>query len=122
MHSSTARLHDRLKRFLSERLAPALYRRVEPLTITAWEVPDEPVPFAEAIRAEYSPISPGTAWGRPWETVWFHVTGTLPENWAGSGSPGDAGNTTGAMDTELLVDLGFSSRTPGFQADRKSVV
>jgi alpha-mannosidase len=117
MHSSTARLHDRLKRFLSERLAPALYRRVEPLTITAWEVPDEPVPFAEAIRAEYSPISPGTAWGRPWGTVWFHVTGTLPENWADSGSPGDAGNTTGAKDTELLVDLGFSLRTPGFQAE-----
>jgi alpha-mannosidase len=60
------------------------------------------VPFAEAAKQEYRPFAVGEAWGRPWGTVWFHVTGTVPAGWA---------------HPELVVDLGFTGAGPGFQAE-----
>jgi len=38
----------RVDRFVRERLTPALERAAVPVTVEAWEVPDEPVPFAQA--------------------------------------------------------------------------
>jgi alpha-mannosidase len=64
----------------------------------------EPVPFAEAVRQTYAPLPPGSAWGRPWGTVWLHVTGTAPDP-----EPGTV--------AEVLVDLGFTDAQPGFQAE-----
>jgi alpha-mannosidase len=108
-----ARVHDdstlvllRVARFVRERLSPALYRRRWPANVRAWSAPGEPVPFAEAASQEFAPFAIGTAWGRPWGTVWFHVTGEVPAGWTEPGTR-----------AELVVDLGFTSASPGFQAE-----
>ncbi|MEU4658976.1 glycoside hydrolase family 38 C-terminal domain-containing protein [Streptomyces sp. NPDC023723] len=106
MHDTTAQIEKRVERFVRERLAPAAERRHRALDVTAWEVPDEPVPFAEAVRQEFTPVAPGTPWSRPWGTTWFRVTGEIPEGWGGP-----------EVALELVVDLGFSARQPGFQAE-----
>jgi len=97
----------RVHRFRTERIVPAVYRTTEPLEVSAWEVPDEPVPFVDAVANSFQPFEVGAAWGRPWGTVWFHATGAVPDGW---GSDGDTS-------VELVVDLGFGGAQPGFQAE-----
>lgn len=106
MHHDDALIEARIARFVPERLTPAVFRRSSPLTVTAWEVPDEPVPFATAIAADFTPFAVGTPWGKPWGTTWFHVTGTVPDGW-------DEPDTR----IELVIDLGFAITQPGFQAE-----
>ncbi|HXH34943.1 MAG TPA: glycoside hydrolase family 38 C-terminal domain-containing protein [Plantibacter sp.] len=106
MHHDDPLIEARIARFVPERLTPAVFRRSTPLTVSAWEVPDEPVPFADAIAAEYTPFSVGTPWGKPWGTTWFHVTGIVPDGW-------DEPDTR----VELAIDLGFAITQPGFQAE-----
>ncbi|UFU05628.1 alpha-mannosidase [Ruania halotolerans] len=110
MHDTTARTEHRLRRFIAERLLPAKYRARAPLSITAWDVPDEPVPFAEAVRQDYRPFDVGSPWGRPWSTVWFHLTGSVPTGWADE-------LADGTCELELVVDIGFTGAGPGFQAE-----
>jgi alpha-mannosidase len=104
VHDDTALVLARLERFVTERLAPATYRRRVPLTVTAWQAPGEPVPFAQAVAQPFEPVGPGEPWGPPWGTTWFHVTGPVP------------GTSPGAS-PEVLVELGFSDAGPGFQAE-----
>lgn len=96
----------RVDRFVRERLTPALERASVPVTVAAWEVPDEPVPFAQAVEGSFEPFAVGRPWGRPWGTVWFRVTGTVPAEWEVSPD-----------DVELVVDLGFTAGQVGFQAE-----
>ena len=108
MHHDEPLVHDRIARLVRDRIDPNVYRRRASVRVSAWQVPDEPVPFEEAERQQFAPIAVGDAWGgRPWGTTWFHVTGTVPE---------DFGTAPGTR-AELLVDLGFSARQPGFQAE-----
>jgi alpha-mannosidase len=109
VHDNSVLIRARVRRFISERVTPAVYRASHPLSVTAWEVPDEPVPFAEALGQRFVPFTVGQPWGRPWGTTWFHVTGVVPAEWAEF----DSLETR----TELLVDLGFLSGQPGFQAE-----
>lgn len=111
MHDSSERTSARVARFVDERLRPATYRASIPLTITAWEVPDEPVPFREAVAAQFEPFAIGSTWGKPWGTTWFHVTGTVPSEWSEFGDDGFQGSV------ELVIDLGFQPGQPGFQAE-----
>ena len=106
MHDNSTLVLARIARFVSERIEPAIYRDRRPLTITAWEVPGEPVPFSEARAATYRPFAVGRQWGRPWGTTWFHVTGQAPADWPREGTR-----------IELIVDLGFTSGQSGFQAE-----
>ena len=106
MHDNSILVRARIARFVSERIEPAIYRDRRPLTIEAWEVPDEPVPFSEARAATYRPFTVGQPWGKPWGTTWFHVTGQAPVEWQAEGTR-----------IELLVDLGFTSGQSGFQAE-----
>lgn len=107
MHDRTEHTIARLDRFLSERIEPALWRRRAPLTVTAWQVPDEPVPFIEAVGQPFQEFAIGQGWARPWGTTWFRVQGGVPAEWA---------EQSGTA-VELLVDLGFSGSGPGFQAE-----
>ena len=111
MHDNSTLVRARIARFVSERVTPALYHSVAPLTVTAWDVPDEPVPFAEAVRQTFVPFSVGTRWGAPWGTTWFHLTGEVPAQWAMLAEAGFDGRA------ELVLDLGFLSGQPGFQAE-----
>ncbi|WP_432573811.1 alpha-mannosidase [Kineococcus sp. SYSU DK005] len=106
MHVNPALVEMRVDRFVRERLDPATYRRRVPLEVSAWRAPGEPVPFAEAAAAPYAPFAVGTAWGRPWGTTWFRLTGRVPEGFG-----------TGGTRAEVVVDLGYSHVQPGFQAE-----
>ena len=106
MHDNSRLVLGRVARFVRERLTPALYRDRRPLDVRAWAAPGEPVPFADAATREFGPFAVGEAWGPPWGTTWFRVTGTVPAAW-----------TDPDTRPELYVDLGFSDGQPGFQAE-----
>lgn len=99
----------RLRRFLDERLTPALDAEHLPLIAGAWELPGEPVPAAEALAVageHLVPVAPGQPWGRPWSTTWLRLSGEVPAAWAEH-----------ETQIDVLVDLGFTRDTPGFQAE-----
>jgi len=109
MHDRRKEIEERLGRFLEERLRPDLLRGIAPVDIEVWHVPaepdgapGEPVAYAEARDAAYSPCRVGDAWGPAWGTSWFHVTGRVPDD---------------AVSPEIAFDLGWSTRRPGMQAE-----
>ncbi|MEU6735942.1 glycoside hydrolase family 38 C-terminal domain-containing protein [Streptomyces physcomitrii] len=104
MHDDRGLIEARLNRVLKERIRPAVYSRSVPLTVEAWVAPGEPVPVAEGLAAAHTPVAVGDAWGAPWATTWFKVTGTVPKEWAGS-------------TVEAVLDLGFDEKMPGFQCE-----
>jgi len=104
MHDNRALVEQRIRRELDERLRPAVHAQRVLLAISAWSVPGEPVPYAEAMAAGYEPFVLGGAWGRPWGTTWFRFTATVPEDWVGAA-------------VEAVIDLGFRSADAGFQAE-----
>ena len=106
MHDDASQVRARLARVVRERLQPAVHRDRRPLQVQAWAAPGEPVPFAEARAQRFEPFTVGSEWGRPWQTVWFHVTGSVPAEW-----------NDPAAEPELEVDLGFTAGQPGFQAE-----
>ncbi|MFF2246444.1 alpha-mannosidase [Arthrobacter sp. NPDC058130] len=107
MHDDRRLTEVRLDRFLRDRIAPAVYPRSVPLTLSSWDAPDEPVPVLEALRHEFAPQEHGTAWGRPWSTKWLRLRGEVPDGWG----------TAAGTSVEVLVDLGFSGDAPGFQCE-----
>jgi alpha-mannosidase len=111
MHDNSTLVRARIARFVRERVIPAVYRASAPLTLSAWEAKDEPVSFAEATGQQFEPFSVGQAWGAPWGTTWFHVTGAVPPSWAQFTDAGFDGRV------ELVIDLGFGSGQAGFQAE-----
>jgi alpha-mannosidase len=104
MHDDRHLVELRLERVLKERVQPAAYSASVPLELSVWQVPDEPVPVGEALRAEYEPFAVGQAWGRPWSTSWFRAVGRVPAEWAG-------------RRVEARFDLGFHGGWPGSQAE-----
>ena len=106
VHSHADLLTQRLDRFVRDHLAPRLFRERRPLELQAWPVPDEPVPFAEAVGQTYEPTQTGTRWGRAWSTLWVHAQGTVPADWH------DVPGTR----IEVDIDLGFTGG-PGFNAE-----
>src|SRR5262245_57905048 len=42
----------------------------------------ESISFAQAARAKYQPVDIGWRWGPVWSTAWFHITGTVPQEFA----------------------------------------
>lgn len=112
MHDRTALIEMRIERFIRERLASAVYRARQPLRISAWEAPGEPVTFAEARDADYRPFAVGTPWGRAWGTTWFAVAGEIPAEWRDAAGALPAGTVP-----ELVIDLGFTAGQSGFQCE-----
>ncbi len=99
----------RMEHLLRDWIRPAVVRTRVPLHASAWDVPDEPVPFAEALTHEFTPIEVGQGWSHPWGTTWLRLSGTVPADW-GSGRSAD-------HRVEAVVDLGFNDAEPGFQAE-----
>ncbi|WP_022900818.1 glycoside hydrolase family 38 C-terminal domain-containing protein [Humibacter albus] len=115
MHDDSRLVLERIHRFLSERIAPAVYRQRVPLSLRAWEAPGEPVPFDGAIAETFSPFAVGSPWGKPWGTTWFHATGEVPDAWPSAST--DPASVEADLAVELVVDLGFTPAQPGFQAE-----
>ena len=65
VHDDRSIVEARLERVVRERIRPALVAARSPLTVEAWEVPGEPVPVTDALKAAYEPFPIGGAWGRP---------------------------------------------------------
>ncbi len=107
MFDRSPQVFARLDRFLRDHVPHDLYLDTAPVEVTAWEVPDEPIPFATARDAAFEPFVVGRPWGRPWGTTWFRVRGEVPTSWA---------EVPGAS-PELVVDLGFHGNSVGFQAE-----
>jgi alpha-mannosidase len=103
MHDDHLLIEQRLRRVLS-RVERVVYSHRIPLDIAVWPVPDEPVPVAEALAADYSPARVGDRWGPAWSTAWFRLTGAVPPQWTD-------------RRVEAVVDLGFDPRRSGFQAE-----
>jgi len=106
MHDDRRLLEARLNRFLHDHVEPAIYQASAPLTLTAWRVPGEPVPFVHAAEQNFTSIDIGAAWGEPWSTLWIHAVGDVPADWLG----------VPATKPEVVVDLGFTAAA-GFQAE-----
>ncbi|MGK5517809.1 alpha-mannosidase [Micromonospora sp. URMC 107] len=104
MHRSLSNLTQRIDRVLLERLIPAIYRDVEPVTVEAAHLPGEPVPADVGLALPYAPFTVGQLWGPAWSTTWFRFTGEVPERMRGGR-------------VELIVDLGFERAGPGFRSE-----
>lgn len=72
------RIHRSLHRIERLILAPS-----HPVEIGAWVVGSEPVPYAQAAAATYTPFKVGDPWGALWDTTWFRIRGTVPPEWKG---------------------------------------
>ena len=51
-----------------------------------------------------APFTAGTAWGAPWGTTWFRLSGEIPDDWRGHR-------------VEAVIDLGFRTDAAGFQCE-----
>ncbi len=103
MHDRRELAETRLRRTISDRIRPTVYGAAAPLEVSAWEVPGEPVPVADARSADFAPFEVGGRWGKPWGTTWFRLQGQVPDEWTG-------------RTVELRLDL-FSGPGPGFQSE-----
>ncbi|MEV6949310.1 glycoside hydrolase family 38 C-terminal domain-containing protein [Streptomyces sp. NPDC051172] len=104
MHDDRTLVEARLERAMGQFVRPAQYAERVPLVLSVWHVPGEPVPVDQALQADYETFTTGTAWGKPWSTSWFRLTGRVPEEWAGHR-------------VEAVIDPGFTGDGPGFQAE-----
>ena len=85
MHDDRRLLEARLNRFFHDHVEPAVYTASAPLsTLTAWRVPGEPVPFADAVRQNFTPIEVGAAWASV-EHPRDHAVGEVPAELVGRG-------------------------------------
>ena len=103
MHDDVVKTEGRIRNTLEQRLKPRVVAERQSCSVSAFE-PGDPVPVDEALSASYRDVEPGARWGAPWSTTWFKISGQVPSQWKG-------------MRVEATVDLGFSDRGPGFQAE-----
>ena len=73
----------RINRVLNEFLRPHRRGPSVAVDVAAYHVQGEPVAPADAFAAEYEPFALGGAWGPPWDTTWFRLRATIPDDWAG---------------------------------------
>ncbi|MEV0036730.1 glycoside hydrolase family 38 C-terminal domain-containing protein [Streptomyces sp. NPDC050804] len=104
MHDDRTQVEGRLERALRQFVRPAQYAAREPLALSVWQVPGEPVAVGLALKGVYEPFAAGTEWGSPWSTSWFRLEGTVPGAWAD-------------RRVEAVIDPGFTGEGPGFQAE-----
>ncbi|MEV8426306.1 alpha-mannosidase [Streptomyces niveus] len=105
MHDDRRIIETRIRKLLDRVIRPALYGSTRPLTLSAWFVEGEPVPVADALRADYEPFTLGSTWGGPWATTWLRASAEIPQEWSG-------------RRVEAVFDLGFDlTKGPGGQAE-----
>ena len=68
---------------LIERLTAEMYWDRRPLEARV-AVTAEPVRFDDRRGLEYAGVEEGAAWGKEWQSAWFNVTGTVPDEWHGA--------------------------------------
>ena len=43
----------------------------------------DPVAYKDRLSLDYKPIQRNEVWGKNWDSAWFHVTGSVPAEYAG---------------------------------------
>ena len=112
VHQDREIIERRLARVRHEYITPAIWGPRRQLDAVMWSVPDsadgtvgEPVPVEECLAAtDWVTARPGTAWGRPWGTVWFR-------------SPARSRPTGPGRPVEAILNLGFNDLAPGFMGE-----
>src|SRR4051812_11702563 len=104
MLRNAAHIRLRLARAMQSRIRAAEVVESIPVSLTAWAVDGEPVPFTTAITQDFAPIAAGTPWGPSWSSLWLRVNGDVPAAWRG-------------RRVELVIELGFSDQGVGFQTE-----
>ena len=69
MHERANPILPRPLRFLRDRADLAVHGLEVAVQIEAWEAPDEPVPFSEAVVQQFEEFALGAPWGKPWGTT-----------------------------------------------------
>ncbi|WP_040283859.1 alpha-mannosidase [Tessaracoccus massiliensis] len=103
MHDDRELVEERIEK-LRERVAERIYAVVVPVEVAAWQVPGEPVPFADAAAADYGPFPLDTLWGPAWSTWWLKLRAQIPAERL-------------AERIELRIDLGFVGDWAGNQSE-----
>ena len=106
VHDDRELAETRIRRTISDRIRPHVHRLGIPLEVTAWHVPGEPVPVADARErladGGFGPFEIGGRWGKPWGTTWFRLQGRVPAEWAGE-------TVEALIDFSTGVGAGFQS-------------
>ena len=98
----TARAH--VEDVVRKVVRPAIYARRTPLEVAAHHVHGEPIVPAEAYRRQYEPFAVGGQWGGRWDTTWFRMRGTVPDDWSGE-------------EVVARIDIGGGGVAPSFTAE-----
>lgn len=104
MHEGLAQTAQRARRILHQRVFPAVVGPMVPFEVRASAPLADPCSLDEAAALETEPFAVPSPWGPAWTTTWFRLDGSIPESWAGS-------------TVVAAIDLGFSGRSDGFQAE-----
>jgi alpha-mannosidase len=118
VHDDRELAERRIDRELWERVLPLVHRDRVALTVQsapsrdfAAGVSSRTRDFAAGVSSrgpgEFGSFEVGSAWGAPWETTWFRLTGEIPAQWA------ERADTR----IEAVIDLGFTRSPAGFQAE-----
>jgi len=51
--------------------------------VAAHHVHGEPIPAVEALGRPFEPFAVGGRWGGRWDTTWFRLRASIPDDWAG---------------------------------------
>jgi len=64
MHDLSGQSIARIDRARRDLIRPNRHRQVAPVSVAAWDVPDEPVSFDHARQQQFADFPAGTSWGR----------------------------------------------------------
>ncbi|HWW52981.1 MAG TPA: hypothetical protein VNY84_04400, partial [Acidimicrobiales bacterium] len=103
MNEDWAAVRLRLAGILRDVLRPAIYPRRQPLDVAAHHLRGEPIPAMDALTRTFEPFATGEPWGGAWDTTWFRMRASIPDEWAGD-------------EVVALVDLGGGGMV-GFTAE-----
>lgn len=82
-------MHEKIFRIFQERIKLLSAHHFQDMYADSIELAaeyactEEPVPFHDRLSLEYKPIHEGVVWGKAWDNAWFHLTGIVPEQFAG---------------------------------------
>ncbi len=70
-------ISQRARRLVEQVIRPAVFTERVPLDVSVHQCA-EPIPYADAVAANYEPVELGFEWGPVWSTAWFRLKGTVP--------------------------------------------